>query len=122
MSRLPGCRISARIRCRSRTSAALVCQSKAGLGGHAATNLSNGTTFVVASDELDPVGVSELEACQKRYCLDAEQSPVDVIAEEQVVGMRRVTANSKDFYQIVELSVQIRLSTFCTSWSVDTHP
>jgi hypothetical protein len=43
------------------------------------TYLGHRSRLVIPPDELNSAGISELEARQERYGLDAKESPVDVI-------------------------------------------
>ena len=66
--------------------------------------LGHGAALVIAADELDAVRVPQLEAREERDGLDAEQAAVDVVAEEEVVGVGRVAAYPEDLDQVVELA------------------
>ena len=87
------------------------------------TYLGNRPRFMIPSDQLHPIWPPELKARQERYCLDAEQAAVDVVAcardehrcarwvvtrerhtEEEVVGVRCVSTYPEDLYEVVELA------------------
>lgn len=70
-------------------------------------NLSDLPRFVVASDEGDPFGVSDLEGEEEEEGLNAVESPVYEIAEEKVVGIGDFTTNFEELHQVVELTVDI---------------
>ena len=70
------------------------------------THLCHCATLVVPSDELDAVRIPQFETGQERDGLDAEQASVDVVAEEEVVGMGRVASYPEDLDQVIELAAR----------------
>ena len=72
--------------------------------GIEAVRLRHGAALVVAADELHAVWVAELEAGEQRDGLDGEEPAVDVVAEEQVVGVGCVAADTEDLEEVVELA------------------
>lgn len=66
--------------------------------------LCHRAALVVAAHELHAARVPELEAGQERNRLYREQPAVHIVAQKQVVGIRRIAADAKDFQQIVELA------------------
>lgn len=56
-------------------------------------DLGNLAALVVPSENCDSLSVAHLEADQKRHGLDGVVPSIYVIAHEQVVGVRRLSAN-----------------------------
>ena len=56
-------------------------------------DLGNLAALVVPSENCDSFSVAHLEADQQRHGLDGVVTPVHVVAHEQVVGVRRLSAN-----------------------------
>ena len=65
------------------------------------TYLGNRPRFMIPSDQLHPIWPPELKARQERYCLDAEQAAVDVVAEEEVSRRGGVAANLEELHKVV---------------------
>jgi hypothetical protein len=63
--------------------------------------------LVVATQQPERLGVMDLERPQIEHALDAEVTAVDVVAEEEVPGLGRVSANLKQLHQVVVLAVYI---------------
>lgn len=63
--------------------------------------------FVVSSDQRDAIWVADFETQQEQKRLETVKPSVDKIAHEEIVGVRNVTANSKEFHQVVELPVYV---------------
>jgi hypothetical protein len=60
---------------------------------------------MIPSNKLHPIRIPQFQAREERDSLHREQSPIDVVSEEEVVRMRRVTAYPKDLDQVVELPI-----------------
>lgn len=71
------------------------------------TYLGDGPRLVVPPNELYAFWVSEFQAGQERYRLDGVQTPVHVVAKEEVVCARSETTNAEYLDQIMKLSVDI---------------
>ena len=65
------------------------------------------SAFVVASEEVDGIGVGEFHDQDQGYYFDAEAASVDVIAQKEVFGVRRVPKFLEDVEQVVKLPVDI---------------
>lgn len=50
---------------------------------------------MVASNELDTVRISKLEACEKGYRFNTKKTSVYVVTEEQIVSVWGVTTKEK---------------------------
>jgi len=72
-----------------------------------AVHLRDLAALVVAADQRDAVRVAHLERQQKQEGLDAVEAAVDVVAEEQVVGLGAVTADTEQLLEVVELPMDI---------------
>jgi hypothetical protein len=70
-------------------------------------HLSHRSRLMVASNELDTVRISKLEACEKGYRFNTKESSVYVVTEEQVVGVWGVTTYTEYFYEIIKLAVYV---------------
>jgi len=70
-------------------------------------NLSDGPTFVVSAEQSDAGWVPYLQGDHQRHCFDAVVTAVDVIAEEEVVCIWKLTADAEELQKIVELTVHI---------------
>lgn len=75
--------------------------------GVEAVGLGDAARFVVASDEVDALRVAEFEADEEGDCFDAEEAAVDVVPEEEIVGVGTVAANLEDLNHVEELSVYV---------------
>lgn len=64
-------------------------------------------TLVVAAQEPQSLRVVDLEAPQVKNTLDTEVSSIDIISEEKVSCFRGVTADFKEFHQVVILAVNV---------------
>ena len=62
---------------------------------------------MVASQKSDSVFVPDFEGQKEQECLNAIFSSVDIIAHEDVIGVRRESTDFEEFEEIVELAVDI---------------
>lgn len=69
--------------------------------------ISQVTTLVVSSQQPEGLGVVNLQTPQVEDTLYTEVATVDVITEEQVSGLSRVTANFEQLHEIVVLAVDV---------------
>ena len=81
-----------------------------------AVDLGDLTTFVVTSEDGDPVPVAHFEADQQSDGLDRVVASVDVIPHEQVVRVWGIASNLEELHQVVELSMDI---TADSDWTPD---
>lgn len=65
------------------------------------------TALVISSENGDPVAVSDLEGYQKRHRLDRVVTAVNIVAHEEIIGRRQLTANSEELHQVMELAVNV---------------
>lgn len=72
-----------------------------------AVHLGDLTALVVAAKERHSVGVADLQGQQKEKCLYAVVASVDVVAEEDVVGVGTLAAHFEELLDVVELSMKI---------------
>ena len=72
-----------------------------------AVDLRDEAGLVVAPEEGDPVLVADLEGEQHEEGFDAVPAAVDVVPEEDVVGVGRVAADLEQLQQVVELPVDV---------------
>jgi hypothetical protein len=63
---------------------------------------------VIPPDQLNTIRIAQLEAGEERNGLDGEEAPVDVVAQEEVVGVRRVAPYPEDLDEVVKLSAGLR--------------
>mmetsp|Transcript_7380 Transcript_7380/g.14678 ORF Transcript_7380/g.14678 Transcript_7380/m.14678 type:complete len:240 (-) Transcript_7380:294-1013(-) len=72
-----------------------------------AINLSDLPTFVVATDERDPVRIADLEGQEEEEGLHGVVAPVDKVPKEEVVLVGTFAADLEQLDKIVELSVNV---------------
>ncbi len=65
------------------------------------------TALVVATQQPERLGIVDLERPQVEHALDAEITAVDVVAQEKVPRLGRVTADLKQLHQVVVLAVDV---------------
>jgi len=65
------------------------------------------TALVVAAEDGDAAWVANLEGDEQSDGLDAEITPVDVVAHEEIVGVRVRPADLEQLHQVVELPVDV---------------
>lgn len=70
-------------------------------------NLRDEPRLVISSEQGDSVLVSDLEREQHEESFDAVPSPIDIIPEEDVIGIGRISSNLEELKQIVELPMNI---------------
>jgi hypothetical protein len=70
-------------------------------------DLGNLTTLVIAAEHEYAIGVADLETDQERDGFDTVIASIDVIAHEQVIGIRSRSTDAKEFHEIVPLSVNV---------------
>lgn len=62
---------------------------------------------MVASEKGHSVSVSHFECKQEEECFYAVSASVDVVSQEDVVGVGRVSANFEEFKDVIKLSVDV---------------
>ena len=62
---------------------------------------------MVATQDGDALRIAYFERYQQRHRLNAVVTSINVIAHEQVVGVRCVATNSKELDQVMELAVDV---------------
>ena len=68
--------------------------------------------LVVAADQVERLGIDDLVGPQQQHDLDREVAAIDVIAEEEVRGLGRITTDRVD--QLVEIIVlAVHVATDC---------
>ena len=70
-------------------------------------DLGDQPRLVVAPEEGDPVSVPDFEREEQEECFYAVPAPVDVVPEEYIVGVGRVSANFEEFEDVIKLAVDI---------------
>ena len=70
-------------------------------------HLCDDSWLVVASQKSDSVFVPDFQGQKEQECLNAVFSSVDVIAHENVIGIRWESTDFEEFKEIVELAVDI---------------
>jgi len=56
-------------------------------------HLGGGSALVVTSGEGDPIGVPNLQSEEEGYTFDTEESSIDVVSEEEVIGLGRFSSD-----------------------------
>jgi hypothetical protein len=66
-----------------------------------AVNLRDLSTFVVPSEDGDPVAVAQLHGHEQGDRLDGVVATVDVVTHKEIVGIWRVATNAEELRKIV---------------------
>ena len=66
-----------------------------------AIDLCDLARFVVAAQDGDPVAIAHLERHEQGDCLDRVVATIDVVAHEEVVGIRRVSSYPEKLREVV---------------------
>jgi len=72
-----------------------------------AVNLRDLARLVVAAQDSDAAGIADLERDQQSHGLDGEVAAVNVVAHEEVVGVRVGASDLEQLHQVVELAVDV---------------
>ena len=72
-----------------------------------AVDLRDLARLVVAAQDGDALGVADFERDEEGHRLDGEVAAVDVVAHEEVVGVRVRPADLEELHQVVELAVDV---------------
>lgn len=78
-----------------------------------AVDLRNLAGLVVSAENMDAIGIADLEYDEERHSLDAIVASVNIIAHKKVIRVRGGTANPKELQNIVPLidcTVTVRVS------------
>jgi hypothetical protein len=67
----------------------------------------NGSTFVISTEDKEVFGVLDFVSQKQADCLEALLATVNVVAKENVIGLRREATVLKQTQQVVVLSVYI---------------
>jgi len=81
-----------------------------------AIDLSDLSTFVVASNQCDAVRVAHLESKEEEEGFDRVEASIHKVSHEEIVGVRDIGTNLEEFHEVIELSMDV--STDC-NWGVD---
>ena len=65
------------------------------------------TTFMVSTKKIDTVRVSNLQSEEKEKCLNTVITSINIVAQKQIIRIRTVSAESKEFQDVVELAMNI---------------
>lgn len=69
--------------------------------------LSNLSRLMIPSEDGQSVGKSDFHGHEEGDCLDAIVTSINVVSHEQIVCVWSVAADSEQFYQIMELAMNI---------------
>lgn len=72
-----------------------------------AVHLRNLAAFVIASNQCDAVGISNLVGKQQQEGFDAVEAPVHEVTQEKVIDCWALSPVLKQFQQVIELSVYV---------------
>lgn len=75
--------------------------------GIEAVRLGDTAGLVIATDQMNAVRVAQFETDQQRDGLDTKEAAINVVAEEQVVGVWTRAADFEDLEQVEELAVDV---------------
>ena len=70
-------------------------------------NLSDLPTFVISSNQMDSIWVTDFESEEEKESFDAIKSSVHEISHEEVVGLGTLSAHFEQLHQIIELAMNI---------------
>ena len=65
------------------------------------------SALVVATQDRDSVLVAYFQCDEQSDCLDTVVAAIDVVAHEEVVGVRGLSANLEQLAQVVELAMDV---------------
>ena len=63
--------------------------------------------LMVAPQNSDSFLVADFEAKQQAHCLKGIVAPVDIVSQEQVVGVRHMASNLEQLKQVIDLTVDV---------------
>ena len=69
--------------------------------------LSDASGFVVSSQDGEPFLVPDFEGQEEADCFSGVVSPVDIVSQEEVVGVGDVSSDFEQLHKIVELTVNV---------------
>jgi hypothetical protein len=91
-----------------------------------AVGLCDSTRFMIAADKMNTLRISKLQADEKRYCFDTEQTAIHVVAyissvpisklalgfkiihtQKEIICIRAKATYSENLYEIEKLTVDI---------------
>ena len=72
-----------------------------------AAYLSDLTTLVISSYQGDSIWVSDFKGKQQQKRLHRIKSSVDEVAHEEIVGVWDIAPHSEEFFEVVELPMNI---------------
>lgn len=72
-----------------------------------AIRLCYASRFMVSSNEIDSMRVSEFQANKQGNSLDAKEATIDVVAQEKIICVWTEAANLEDLNHIKELPVYV---------------
>lgn len=70
-------------------------------------HLSNLPAFMIPPQNRNPSSKPNLQRHQQCHRFQGVISPIDIISHEQIVGLRALSPNAKEFGQVVELAVNV---------------
>lgn len=80
-------------------------------------DLSDLLTLVIASQDGDTIGVSDLASDKECDGLNRVVSTIDIVTHEKVVGVWQLTTNLEEFFKIIELTMDITADgNWCSDW------
>ena len=72
-----------------------------------AVGLGSLAGLVVATEHCNTVWIADFESDEEEESFEGVETAIDVVAHEEVVGLRRVATNKEQFTEVVELAVDI---------------
>ena len=70
-------------------------------------NLRDLARFMIAPDQRDSIGVADFIGQQQQERLHGIIAPIHEIAHKQIIGLRHVTPDFEELFEVVELSVDV---------------
>src|SRR3989338_5502982 len=65
------------------------------------------TAFMVTTEHPEFRRIDKLESIEQHHALHGEETSVNVISEEQILVVLRMTANFKEFHQVIVLTMNV---------------
>lgn len=69
--------------------------------------LSDLSTFVISSDQGNPIWVSHLQGQQEQKSFNAIKASIHKVAKEEIIGLGTFTSHPEELSEVIKLSMDI---------------